>query len=85
MTHIGVGKSCGGVQRGAPSANVATICHPPRSCVAPVLIMLFLVLRIGSVQYVMNLLADVLNALNEVVHLGKFRLDMSQIGLSIDK
>ena len=31
----------------------------------PVLIMALLVLRIGSVQYIMNLLADVLNALDE--------------------
>ena len=41
------------------------------------LIMSLLVLSIGFVQYVMNLLANVLNALNEVVRLGNFRLDMS--------
>ena len=46
------------------------------------LIISILVLSIGSVQYVMNLLANVLNALNEVVRLGSFRLDMSQINLS---
>ena len=43
----------------------------------PMLIMLLLVLSIGSVQYVMNLLADVLNMLNEVVCLVNLRLDMS--------
>ena len=41
------------------------------------LIMSLLVLSIGSVQYVMNLLVNVLNVLNEVVRLGNFRLDMS--------
>ena len=46
------------------------------------LIMSLLVLRIGSIQYVMKLLANVLNALNEVVHLVSLRLDMSRIGLS---
>jgi hypothetical protein len=43
----------------------------------PMLIMSLLVLSIGSVQYVMNLLADVLNVLNEVVFLIRLRLDMS--------
>jgi hypothetical protein len=43
----------------------------------PMLIMSLLVLSIGSVQYVMNLLANVLNVLNEVVCLILFRLDMS--------
>ena len=42
-----------------------------------ILIMSLLVLSIGSVQYVMNLLANVLNALNEFVFLRNFRLDMS--------
>ena len=46
------------------------------------LIMSLLVLSIGSVQYVMNLLANVLNVLNEGVRLGNFRLDMSLIILS---
>ena len=46
------------------------------------LIMSLLVLSIGSLQYVMNLLADVLNALDEVVLFVSFRLDMSRIGLS---
>ena len=41
------------------------------------LIMSLLVLSIGSIQYVMNLLENVLNALNEAIRLGKFRLDMS--------
>ena len=41
------------------------------------LIMSLLVLSIGPFQYVMNLLENVLNALNEVVFLGNFRLDMS--------
>ena len=49
------------------------------------LIMLSLVLNIGSVQYVMNLLADVLNALDEAVRFVSFRLDMSRIGLSNSK
>ena len=48
----------------------------------PMLIMSLLVLSIGFVQDVMNLLTDVLNALNEVVHLGSFRLDMSRISMS---
>jgi hypothetical protein len=43
----------------------------------PMLIMSLLVLSIGSVQDVMNLLADVLNVLNEVVCLVSLRLDMS--------
>ena len=46
------------------------------------LTMSLLVLSIGSVQYVMNLLVDVLNALDEVVCFVRFRLDMSRIGLS---
>ena len=46
------------------------------------LIMSLLVLSIGSVQYVMKLLVDVLNALDEDVCFVNFRLDMSQIGLS---
>ena len=44
-----------------------------------------LVLSIGSVQYVMNLLADVLNALDEAICFVNFRLDMSRIGLSSRK
>ena len=48
----------------------------------PMLIMLLLVLSISSVQYVMNLLVDVFNVLDEVVCFVSFRLDMSQIGLS---
>jgi hypothetical protein len=43
----------------------------------PMLIMSLLVLSIGSVQDVMNLLADVLNVFNEVVFLVSLRLDMS--------
>ena len=43
----------------------------------PVLIMVLLVLGIGSVQYIMNLLADVLNALDEATCFVNFRLDMS--------
>ena len=49
------------------------------------LIMLLLVLSIDSIQYVMNLLADVLNALDEAICFVKFRLDMSRIGLSSRK
>jgi hypothetical protein len=40
------------------------------------LIMSLLVLTIGSFQDVMNLLADVLNVLNEFVFLVNLRLDM---------
>ena len=43
----------------------------------PVLIMVLLVLRIGSVQYITNLLADVLNGLDEATCFVNFRLDMS--------
>ena len=46
------------------------------------MIMTLLVLSIGCVQYVMDLLVDVLNALNESVDSIKFRLDMSRICLS---
>ena len=49
------------------------------------LIMSLLVLSIGPVQYVMNLLADVLNALDEVVFFFSFILDISRIGLSSRK
>ncbi len=41
------------------------------------LIMVLLVLSIGFVQYIMDMLADVLNALNEVVSLVDFGLDVS--------
>ena len=44
-----------------------------------------LVFSIGSVQYVMNLLVDVLNALDEAIFFVKFRLYMSRIGLSSRK
>ena len=43
----------------------------------PMLIISLLVPSIESVQYVMNLLEDVLNALYEVVCFVSFRLDMS--------
>ena len=46
------------------------------------LIMSLLVLIIGSVHYVMNLLAYVLNVHDEVVRFVSFRLDMSRIVLS---
>lgn len=46
------------------------------------LIMPIFLLPIGFVQYVMDLLADVLNMLNEAIFLVDFRLDMSQISLS---
>ena len=49
------------------------------------LIMALLVLSIGSVQYVMNLLVDVLNVLDEAIFFVNFRLDMSRIGLSSRK
>lgn len=48
----------------------------------PTLIMSLLVLSIGSVQYVMDLLVDVLNVLNEVFIPVSFGLDKSQICLS---
>jgi len=48
----------------------------------PMLIMLLLVLSIGSIQYVMDLFVDVLNVLNEVFFLVRFRLDMSRICMS---
>ena len=35
MAHIWVGEACGGAQRGAFSANVPKLCHPPGTCVAP--------------------------------------------------
>ena len=40
------------------------------------LIMAPLVLRIDSVQYIMDLLKDVLNVLNEAITIISFRLDM---------
>ena len=46
------------------------------------LIMALLVLSIGSVQYTMDLLENVLNTLNEVVNLVNFGLDVSRIFLS---
>ena len=49
------------------------------------LIMSFLVLSIGSVQYVMNLLANVLNALDEDGRFVSLRLEMSRISLSSRK
>ena len=44
--------------------------------------MALLVLGIGSVQYIMNPLVDVLNALDEAICFVSHRLEMSQIGLS---
>ncbi len=41
------------------------------------LIMTLLVLSIGSIQYVMDLLADVMNVLNEADSSVSFGLDMS--------
>ena len=35
MAHIKIGEDYGGAQRGAPYANVAKICHPPGTYVAP--------------------------------------------------
>jgi len=49
------------------------------------LIMSLVVLSIGFVQYLMDLLEDVLNVLNEAIFLVGFELDMSQIYLSPDK
>ena len=49
------------------------------------LIMLLLVLSIGSLQDVMNLLADVLSALNEFFCLANLILDMGLICLSSRK
>ena len=42
----------------------------------PVLIMALLVLHISSIQYMMNLLADVFNALDEATCFVNFRLDV---------
>ena len=42
-------------------------------------ILTLLVLSIGFVEYLMDLLVDVLNALNEVVSFVSFILDMSRI------
>ena len=47
--------------------------------------MVLLVLGIGSIQYVMNLLEDVLNSLDEAIFFVNFRLDMSRIGMSSRK
>ena len=46
------------------------------------LIMLLLVIGIGSIQYFMNFLVDVFNALDEAIFFVNFRLDMNLIGLS---
>ena len=46
------------------------------------LIMTLPVVIIGSLQYVMDLLEDVLNLINEDVSFVSFRMDMSQIYLS---
>ena len=46
------------------------------------MIMALLVLSIGFVQYIRDLLANVLNVLNEVICLVDFGLDMSRIYLS---
>lgn len=35
MAHIRAVEACGGAQRDVPSANVAKLCRPPRTCVAP--------------------------------------------------
>lgn len=43
----------------------------------PILIMTLLVLSIDSIKYVMDLLAGVLNVLNDVVSLVSFGLNMS--------
>ena len=47
-----------------------------------ILIMALLVLSIGSVQYIMDLLVDMFNAVNEVVSPIGFGLDVSRICLS---
>ena len=47
-----------------------------------ILIMTLLVLGIFSIQYVIDLLVDVLNALNEAISPIIFGLDMSRICLS---
>ena len=44
--------------------------------------MALLVLGTGSIQYIMNLLEDVLNALDEAIFFVNFRLDMSRISPS---
>ena len=47
--------------------------------------MALLVLGIGSIQYIMKMLADVLNVLDEDFRFVSFRLDMSRIDLSSRK
>ena len=76
MAHIRAGESCSRVQRGAPFANVDNFVTHLEVVWHPMSIMSLLVLSIGSVQDVMNLLADVLNALNEAICLVSLRLDM---------
>ena len=49
------------------------------------LIMVLFVLSIDFVQYIIDLLVDVLNVLNEVVSPVDFRLDVSRICLSVCK
>lgn len=49
------------------------------------LIMILLVFSTSFVQYVMDLLADVLNVLNEFASPVSFRLDMSWVYLSYCK
>ena len=43
------------------------------------------VIAFGSIQYIMNLLVDVLNVLDEAICFVSFRLDMSRIGLTSHK
>jgi len=81
-THIGAGEVCCGAQWGSPSTNVTKISHPPKLVWHPMLIMMLLVISIGSVQYVMDMLVDMKNALNKVVIPVKFSLKMSWIYLS---
>jgi len=71
------GEAYSGVQQGTPSANVAKSVAHLELVLHSMLIMALLVLSIGSVQYIMDLLADVLNAPNESVSPFIFRLNMS--------
>jgi hypothetical protein len=77
MAHIGAGESCA-----VGSSEVLLFQMSPHFVShleflwQPMLIMLLLVLRIGYVQYVMRLSANVLNAQNEFVCLVCLRLDM---------
>lgn len=79
MAHIRAGEGCNRLQRGTPSANVSKLCAYLELLQHSMLIMVLLALSISSVKNIMDLLADVLNVLNEVVIHADFRLDVRWI------